>query len=82
MSAESNAWSYLEEFRWWQGHPDMSRDEAQLRDLAALRNELDEMITIKIRNANDSGALTWEKIGNIFGITRQGAMKRWSRKYS
>lgn len=58
----------------------MSREEAQLRDLAALRNELDEMITIKIRDANDSGALTWEKIGGIFDMTRQGAMKKWRRK--
>ena len=58
----------------------MSRDEAQLRDLAALSKELDEMIALKARVANENGVLTWEKIGNIFSITRQGAIKRWRRK--
>lgn len=79
MSAESNAWSHLEDFRWWQGNPDMSREEAQLRDLVTLQNELEEMIAIRVDNANKSG-VSWSKIGEIFGLTKQGAMKRWRRK--
>ena len=76
MSAHTEAYSHLNNFRWHQGSPDMHPDEAKLRDLAALRDEIDDIIAITIHNSDD---LTWTAVGEIMGMTRQGATKRYSR---
>ena len=44
MSAESNARSHAEVFRWWVGNPEMSDEEALLHDLLALHQATVELI--------------------------------------
>ena len=44
MSAESNAYSHAESFRWWIGDPEMSDEEAHLHDLLALHKATVELI--------------------------------------
>lgn len=44
MSAESNARSHAEEFRWWRGCPELTDDEARLQDLLALFRATEELI--------------------------------------
>ena len=38
MSVESSARHHIESFTWWVGTPELSLTEAELRDLAALRD--------------------------------------------
>lgn len=44
MSAESNARSHAEDFRWWRGAPDLDATEAKRRDLEALRDACTELL--------------------------------------
>lgn len=44
MSAESNARSHAESFRWWVDNPEMTDEEAHLHDLLALHNATVELI--------------------------------------
>ena len=44
MSADSNARSHAEAFRWWAGNPEMSDEEAHLHDLLALHRATTELI--------------------------------------
>lgn len=81
MSAHTEAWTYLKEFSWYVGNPEMTTEEAQLRDLAALRSELEDLITMRVQDVHESGQLSWSQIGNIFGVTKQGAAQRWGRKH-
>lgn len=80
MSAESTARDHIASFSWYQGKPGMTREEAELRDLHALQKQIEELLEIKARNANENRVLTWQQIADIFGITRQAVMKRWKRK--
>lgn len=77
MSAESNAWDHIERFTWWQGHPDMSQEETQLRDAAALSAEVADLLAIRARDAHDAG-MSWAQVGEILGITRQSASARYT----
>lgn len=43
MSAESNARSHAQEFRWWRGDPELSDEEARLQDLLALHRATVEL---------------------------------------
>lgn len=78
MSAESNAYSAVESFRWWQGNPDMSEDEALILDAAAIRDAADELLGQRVMQARDAG-MSWSKVGELLGITRQAATKRYSK---
>ncbi|GAA1007069.1 hypothetical protein GCM10009551_086750 [Nocardiopsis tropica] len=44
MSAESIAWDHVQAFRRHEGRPDMTRAEAKLEDLRALRTAVEESI--------------------------------------
>lgn len=44
MSAETNADSHAESFRWWIGDPEMSDEEAHLHHLLALHKATVELI--------------------------------------
>ncbi|MBC9927233.1 hypothetical protein [Leucobacter sp. cx-169] len=44
MSAESNAHSHAQDFRWWVGNPEMSDEEAHLHDLLALHRATGDLI--------------------------------------
>lgn len=76
MSAESNAWTHVEQFRWWRGNPDMSEHEAALRDAVALFNEAYDLLSFKGQQAHDAG-MSWAEIGEITGMTRQAAGRRF-----
>ena len=80
MSAESNAWSHLDDFRWNVGRDDVTNEEANLMDLAVLRSELDDMITIRARNAVEVEGLSWAQVGRALGISRQAASQRFGRR--
>lgn len=44
MSAESNARSHAQDFRWWVGNREMSDEEAHLHDLLALHRATADLI--------------------------------------
>ena len=44
MSAESNAYSHAESFRWWVGNTEMGEEEAHLHGLLALHKATVEVI--------------------------------------
>lgn len=78
MSAETNAYSAADAFRWWQGNPDMSQDEALILDAAAIRDAADELLAQRVIQARDAG-MSWTKVGELLGITRQAATKRYAK---
>jgi hypothetical protein len=53
--------------------------QAALRALTALRTRLDELETLQVSNAVESG-LSWSEIARALGISRQAAHKRYSRR--
>lgn len=78
MSTESNARQHIQSFRWWQGNPDIEPSLAELRDLAALRDVLDEVIITKAVEAHDYEDHSWTEVGDALGISRQAAQKRFT----
>lgn len=78
MSTESNARQHIQSFRWWQGNPDIEPSLAELRDLAALRDVLDEVIITKAIEAHDVEEHSWTAVGGALGISRQAAQKRFA----
>lgn len=78
MSAESNARQHIQSFRWWQGNPDMEPVIAELHDLAALRDVIDELIISKAIEAHDVEEHSWTVVGEALGISRQAAQKRFA----
>lgn len=80
MTANSSARDHLNNFRWNQGNPDLTSEEAQLMDLRALKDELEELIALRVRDSIEVRKITWQKVGKIFGISHQGAMHKWKRK--
>lgn len=51
-------------------------DTDQLRDLIAIRGDLDDAILAAVRGLRASGH-TWEDIGAATGTTRQAALMKW-----
>lgn len=78
MSAESNAYTHADQFRWWKGSPDMTTAEAELRDLAALRDAVAELIKTRVPEARDA-ELSWTQIGDALNMSRQAAQKRFGK---
>lgn len=78
MSAESNAYTEAQSFRWWQGNPDITQDEALILDAEAMREAADELLTHRVVRAHDAG-MSWTKVGELLGITRQAATKRYAK---
>lgn len=78
MSAETNAYSTAESFHWWQGNPAVSGDEALILDAAAIRDAADELLAQRVIQARDAG-MSWTKVGELLGITRQAATKRYAK---
>lgn len=79
MSANTEAYGYLDRFDYYNSHPDYSSTEAQLRNLLALQEELEELIAIRVKQGIQGKKITWQNVGKIFGLTHQGAMKRWKK---
>lgn len=76
MSAESNAYSAAQSFSWWQGNTEMTEVEAQLRDAAAIRDAAEELLAHRVLAARDAG-MSWNQLGNLLGLSRQGVAKRY-----
>lgn len=52
-------------------------DPEQLRELAELEAAVHDAVVAAVAGQRDSG-ITWESIGQAFGMTRQGAIRRWN----
>lgn len=52
-------------------------DPEQLAELAELAAEVDHALVVAVAGQRASG-ITWESIGEAFGMTRQGAIRRWN----
>lgn len=81
MSAEDHARTHAQQFSWWQGKPDLHPDLASLKDLAALRDAVSELIAEQVSTARDGGA-TWTAIGEQLDISKQAASKRFGSNLS
>jgi len=79
MSADSNAYSHLDAFRWRQGDHSISREAQELHDAVTLAQQAAELLADRAVAAHDTG-MTWAEIAEIAGITRQAASARWSRR--
>lgn len=79
MSANTEAYSHLDSFDYYNNHPDYTRSEKQLHNLGALQTELDDLISIRVKQGIQAKEITWAEVGKIFGLTHQGAMKRWKK---
>ena len=62
MSVESNACDHVVRFRWHVGDPSMSLGEAELRDLAALRDVVDVAIAVHVRELVQIEAMSWSAV--------------------
>lgn len=78
MSAESNAYRAADAFRWWQDNQDRPQEETQILDAVAIRNAADELVTQRVLQARHNG-MSWTKVGELLGITRQAATKRYAK---
>lgn len=54
-------------------------DEVELADLAALRDEVEQVIATAVAGWREQGR-SWATIGAALGMTKQGAQQRYSRK--
>jgi hypothetical protein len=54
-------------------------DEPELRELVDMRKHLDEAIQHAVERQRDRG-VTWQRIGDALGITRQAAQERFKVK--
>ncbi len=64
MSVESNACDHVARFRWHVGDPSMSLGEAELRDLAALRDVVDVAIAVHVRELVQIEAMSWSAVAS------------------
>ena len=64
MSVESNACDHVARFRWHVGDPGMSLGEAELRDLAALRDVVDVAIAVHVRELVQIEAMSWSAVAS------------------
>jgi hypothetical protein len=55
-------------------------DMDDLRDMAAMRQTLDEVIAATVRHLRDQQDFSWAAIGEAVGTTRQAAQQRYGRK--
>lgn len=77
MSAETESRAHLQDFSWWLHDTENPKTINHLKDLAALRDSLTELIDVEAVNAHDSG-FSWTVIGEALGRTRQAVQKRYS----
>lgn len=79
MSAESNALDHVHAFRWWVGNPEMTRAEAELRDLAALRDAVDYEISAHTQEVAGFEGISWAAIADALSISPAAARRRYER---
>lgn len=64
MSVESNARDHVARFRWHVGDLSMSLREAELRDLAALRDAVGVVIAVHVRELVQFEAMSWSAVAS------------------
>lgn len=79
MSVESNARTYVEDFHWWRGTPELSESEAELRDLAALRDAVDETITRYVHTFTEYENMSWVAVAAALAMSSEAAKRRYRR---
>lgn len=79
MSAESNARVHIHAFRWWVGNPEMTRAEAELRDLAALRDAVEYEIGIHAHEVATYEGISWATVADALSISPAAARRRYER---
>lgn len=79
MSDQAAAYAHVNDFRWHQGNPDVPEAEAALRDAYTLLIEAEDLVARLAYGAHQDKALTWEKIAELTGCTRQTAVRRYDR---
>lgn len=79
MSAESNALDHIHAFRWWVGNPEMTRAEAELRDLAALRDAVEHEIGLHAHEVASYEGISWAAIADALSISPSAARRRYER---
>lgn len=79
MSAESAASTHIAEFRWWVGNPDLSKGEAELRDIAALRDAVDAAIALHVRTLVQYEGMSWTAAADALGMSPSAASRRYGR---
>lgn len=60
----------------WQEHVAMGSALVRIHSLGQNLRKLDAELTSAVATARTLG-LSWRNIGKVFGITRQGAQRRW-----
>lgn len=79
MSAESNARDHIHAFRWWVGNPEMTRAEAELRDLAALRAAVEYEIAMHAHQVATYEGISWATVADALSISPAAARRRYKR---
>lgn len=79
MSAETNARDHATAFRWWVGSPDMTLAEAELRDLAALRDAVECEIALHAREVAAYEGVSWAAIADALSLSPAAARRRYER---
>lgn len=79
MSAESNALDHINAFRWWVGDPEITRAEAELRDLAALRDAVEREISVHAHEVATYEGISWATIADALSISPAAARRRYER---
>lgn len=79
MSAESNARDHIQAFKWWVGSTEMTRAEAELRDLAALREAVENEIAMHAHQVATCEGIAWATIADALSISPAAARRRYKR---
>lgn len=79
MSAETNALDYIRAFRCWLGNPEITRAEAELRDLAALRDAVEYEIGIHAHEVATYEGISWATIADALSLSPAAARRRYAR---
>lgn len=77
MSAESNSRDHATAFHWWVGSIDMSVAEAEIRDLAALRDAVEHEIALQAREVAAHEGISWETVADVPSPSPAAARRRY-----
>lgn len=79
MSAESSARDHIESFKRWVGNPELALAEAELRDLAALRDAVEEAIALHVRAVVTYEGISWAAVADSLASDPASLRRRYGR---
>lgn len=79
MGARSSAREHVVAFGWWAGCPDVARAEAELRDLALLRDAVEEEIAAHAREMVEHEGLSWAAVASALSLAAGAVRGRYGR---